>query len=825
MQMPAIERVIPLVNHLPTSLRDALVRRLRELAGLCLIALCGVAAAALMTWSVQDPSLSHATSRAIRNIVGYPGAISADLLMQILGLGSIMAILPLSIRGWRMMTHRPFDREALRFGAWILGAVIAAGFASCWPRSHAWPLPTGLGGVVGDALVRAPAVVFGPPGVIYRLVLGALLLVAMIGCLLVAGGMGAKEADPSLLAEEDDDTPLADPEDDDDRKAIRLGWVFHAIMSAKAQVVWFLSTAYRALVSSGPQPRAAAAGRQEPSLGRGQGKPTLAPEMDEDGGDEEEAEEGEDEEEEEEPAPKSRKKPAPKTPAKKSNDKYDLPSVSMLAAPKSSDRQPLSKSELEANSRALEGVLQDFGVRGEIVKAHPGPVVTLYELEPAPGIKSSRVIGLADDIARSMSALSARVAVVPGRNAIGIELPNVHREKVYLRELLVAKEATESVAKLPLCLGKNIGGESIIIDLARTPHMLIAGTTGSGKSVAINTMILSLVYRLRPDQCRLIMVDPKMLELSVYDGIPHLLTPVVTDPKKAVVALKWAVREMEERYKKMAKLGVRNIDGYNARLGEARAKGEELTRTVHTGFDKESGKAIYEEEKLDLDPLPYIVIIVDEMADLMMVAGKDIEGTVQRLAQMARAAGLHVILATQRPSVDVITGTIKANFPTRISFQVTSKIDSRTILGEMGAEQLLGQGDMLYMAGGGRISRVHGPFCSDEEVEKVVKHLKAQGSPEYLEAVTAEEPSEEDGAVFDATGMGGGGGGDDLFSQAVAVVKRDRKASTSYIQRRLQIGYNKAASLMERMEQEGIVGQANHAGKREILVPEEEGGF
>jgi S-DNA-T family DNA segregation ATPase FtsK/SpoIIIE len=354
--------------------------------------------------------------------------------------------------------------------------------------------------------------------------------------------------------------------------------------------------------------------------------------------------------------------------------------------------------------------------------------------------------------------------------------------------------------------------------------MLIAGTTGSGKSVAINTMILSLVYRLRPDQCRLIMVDPKMLELSVYDGIPHLLTPVVTDPKKAVVALKWAVREMEERYKKMSKLGVRNIDGYNARLVEARGKGEELTRTVHTGFDKETGKAIYEEEKLDLDPLPYIVIIVDEMADLMMVAGKDIEGAVQRLAQMARAAGLHVILATQRPSVDVITGTIKANFPTRISFQVTSKIDSRTILGEMGAEQLLGQGDMLYMAGGGRISRVHGPFVSDEEVEKVVRHLKTQGAPEYLEAVTAEEPTDEDGAVFDSTGMGSEGGGD-LFQQAVAIVKRDRKASTSYIQRRLQIGYNRAASLMERMELEGIVGQANHAGKREILVEEEEGRF
>ena len=817
--MPAIERVIPLVNHLPTSIRDALARRLRELAGLVLIAGSGVAAAALMTWSVQDPSLSHATSRAIRNIVGYPGAIGADLLMQILGLGAIMVILPLAARGWRMVTHRPFDREALRFGAWVLCVVISAGFASCWPRTGAWPLPTGLGGVVGDALVRAPAVVFGPPGTLYRLVLGGILIIAMIPALLLASGLGAREAEADLSIEEDD-TPLSDTEEDDDEGSVRLGRVFHAIMSAKAQVVWFLSTAYRALVSSGPQPRGTAGlARQEPSLGARTRAP-LAPDADADITDDEE-----DEEEEAPPSRASRKKAAPKAAARKSSDRYELPSVSVLTAPKASDRQPLSKSELEANSRALEGVLQDFGVRGEIVKAHPGPVVTLYELEPAPGIKSSRVIGLADDIARSMSALSARVAVVPGRNAIGIELPNAHREKVYLRELLVAKEATENVAKLPLCLGKNIGGESIIIDLARTPHMLIAGTTGSGKSVAINTMILSLVYRLRPDQCRLIMVDPKMLELSVYDGIPHLLTPVVTDPKKAVVALKWAVREMEERYKKMAKLGVRNIDGYNARVGEAGAKGEELTRTVHTGFDKETGKAIYEEEKLDLEPLPYIVIIVDEMADLMMVAGKDIEGAVQRLAQMARAAGLHVILATQRPSVDVITGTIKANFPTRISFQVTSKIDSRTILGEMGAEQLLGQGDMLYMAGGGRISRVHGPFVSDEEVEKVVRHLKSQGSPEYLEAVTAEEPSEEDGAVFDATGMGGGDGGNDLFSQAVAIVKRDRKASTSYIQRRLQIGYNKAASLMERMEQEGIVGQANHAGKREILVPEEESGF
>jgi DNA segregation ATPase FtsK/SpoIIIE, S-DNA-T family len=814
--MPAIERVIPLVGHLPTSIRDALVRRLRELAGLGLIALSGVAAAALMTWSVQDPSLSHATSRAIRNILGYPGAIGADLLMQILGLGAIMVILPVAVRGWRMLTHRGFDREAIRLSCWVLCIVIAAGFASCWPRSGAWPLPTGLGGVVGDALVRAPAVVFGPPGFLYRLVLGIVFFVSAAATFLIASGAGSRALEEELTPIEDDDAPFV--EEEDDGGSISLGWVFHAAMSAKARLAWLLSKAYRWLIASGPQPRGLSFERQEPNLG-GRATPSLAPQA-------EDEVEDEDEEDEEEAASARppRKKAAPRSPARKSADKFELPSVSVLTAPKATDRQPLSKSELEANSRALESVLQDFGVRGEIVKAHPGPVVTLYELEPAPGIKSSRVIGLADDIARSMSALSARVAVVPGRNAIGIELPNAHREKVYLRELLIAKEGGESVAKLPLCLGKNIGGESIIVDLARMPHLLIAGTTGSGKSVAINTMILSLVYRLRPDQCRLIMVDPKMLELSVYDGIPHLLTPVVTDPKKAVVALKWAVREMEERYKRMAKLGVRNIDGYNARLTEAKAKREELTRTVHTGFDKETGKAVYEEEKLDHELLPYIVIIVDEMADLMMVAGKDIEGAVQRLAQMARAAGLHVILATQRPSVDVITGTIKANFPTRISFQVTSKIDSRTILGEMGAEQLLGQGDMLYMAGGGRISRVHGPFVSDEEVEKVVRHLKTQGQPEYLEAVTAEEPTDEDGAVFDATGMGAEGGGD-LFSQAVAIVKRDRKASTSYIQRRLQIGYNRAASLMERMELEGIVGQANHAGKREILVEEEEGGF
>ncbi|EFI53514.1 DNA translocase FtsK 4TM domain-containing protein [Afipia sp. 1NLS2] len=811
----AIERVAPLVGQLSDPIREMLMRRLRELIGLAVIVFAGVVAAALMTWSVQDPSLSHATSGKIRNLIGWPGAIGSDLLMQILGLGTIMFVLPVAVWGWRLLTHRPFDREAVRIGCWILCAVLASGFASCWPHSMSWPLPTGLGGVVGDAIVRVPAVIFGPPGLLYRMCLGLLLGIGVIFTCAIAGGYGAREADP------EDDVAIDDDEEAFEEDAapglFSLGFFLHAAISTKARIGRFLKALFSLAVGRNESARGHSFERTEPSL-RGRASPPLVPKDEEEDDEEYEDEEEEEEEEEEEPAPRKR---VAKTSSRRSST-FALPPIGVLTAPKASDRFTLSKDELEENSRSLEGVLQDFGVRGEIVKASPGPVVTLYELEPAPGIKSSRVIGLSDDIARSMSAVSARVAVVSGRNAIGIELPNAKRETVYLRELLTSKEATGSTAKLPLCLGKTIGGEPVIVDLARMPHLLIAGTTGSGKSVGINTMILSLLYRLRPDQCRLIMVDPKMLELSVYDGIPHLLTPVVTDPKKAVVALKWAVREMEQRYKNMAKLGVRNIDGYNTRVAEAKAKGEELTRTVQTGFDKETGKAIYEEERLDLEPLPYIVIIVDEMADLMMVAGKDIEGAVQRLAQMARAAGLHVILATQRPSVDVITGTIKANFPTRISFQVTSKIDSRVLLGEMGAEQLLGQGDMLYMAGGGRISRVHGPFVSDEEVEKIVRHLKTQGVPEYLEAVTAEEETDEDGnAVFDNTSMGGGES--DLFQQAVAIVKRDRKASTSYIQRRLQIGYNKAATLMERMEEAGIVGQANHAGKREILVPEEEG--
>ncbi|RRH97184.1 DNA translocase FtsK [Mesorhizobium tamadayense] len=500
---------------------------------------------------------------------------------------------------------------------------------------------------------------------------------------------------------------------------------------------------------------------------------------------------------------------------------YELPSEDLLQMPPEGQGFYMSQERMEQNADLLESVLEDFGVKGEIIHVRPGPVVTLYEFEPAPGVKSSRVIGLADDIARSMSAISARVAVVPGRNVIGIELPNETRETVYFRELIESAGFRNTSCKLALGLGKTIGGEPVIAELAKMPHLLVAGTTGSGKSVAINTMILSLLYRMKPQECRLIMVDPKMLELSVYDGIPHLLTPVVTDSKKAVTALKWAVREMEERYRKMARLGVRNIDGYNQRAAAARDNGEVVVMQAQVGFEKGTGEPLFEEREIDLAPMPYIVIIVDEMADLMMVAGKEIEGAIQRLAQMARAAGIHLIMATQRPSVDVITGTIKANFPTRISFQVTSKIDSRTILGEQGAEQLLGQGDMLHMAGGGRIVRVHGPFVSDLEVEHVVAHLKAQGRPEYLDTVTADEEAEEEpadaGPVFDK-GSIDSEDGDALYEEAVKVVKRDKKCSTSYIQRRLGIGYNRAASLVERMEKEGLVGAPNHVGKREILT-------
>ena len=830
-----------------------LVRRnLGAIVGLAVLAIAAAFAASLATWAVDDPSLSHATDRAARNVLGFPGAIIADLLTQLFGLAASLVLLPPVIWAWRAVFAVPTGLSWKTLATWVGAFMMAAMALSQFPLSGSWPLPTGLGGATGDLFMRLPAALLGgAPGGFTAFLTSAAAVVAAFLLTLHACGLlfaGAPEtagkpsrrrvARPSVAEEEDeeDEESFEEEEFDDDdngdddrpsRLALIAGGLAHVGLVVAGTVRRRVSAhranlAERALIDGEEFRR----GRIEPRLGS-DGEWFA----DTDG---EEAFSGDgdgpevDEEEEEPPAPKpGRRKRAPvaAAPKKRRHLVFELPPVALLAEPKPNERRStVSPAQLEQNARLLEGVLDDFGVKGEIINVRPGPVVTLYELEPAPGIKSARVIGLADDIARSMSAIACRVAVIPGKNAIGIELPNARRETVYLRELLSAESFAQSKARLGLCLGKTIGGEPVVADLARMPHLLVAGTTGSGKSVSINTMILSLLYRWTPAECRMIMIDPKMLELSTYDGIPHLLTPVVTDPKKAVVALKWTVREMEDRYRKMSKLGVRNVDGYNARLAQALAKGEELFRTVQTGFDPDTGEAIYEKEPLPLDPMPFIVVIIDEMADLMMVAGKEIEGAVQRLAQMARAAGIHVVMATQRPSVDVITGTIKANFPTRISFQVTSKIDSRTILGEQGAEQLLGQGDMLYMMGGGRITRVHGPFVSDKEVEEVVAHLKDQGAPDYLDAVTVEEDGDGGGGV---DGMGEGGEeSNDLYDKAVAIVLRDRKASTSYIQRRLGIGYNRAASLIEKMENEGVIGAANHAGKREILVPErDESGF
>src|SRR5829696_5587587 len=749
------------------AFRAFLKRRAAELCGLGLIGFAGVVTTALATWSVEDPSLNNATDATVRNLLGLPGAIVADLAMQLFGLASVLLLTPIAVWGWQLVRSRKVRRLHLRLALWIGGSGAATAVASALPATGRWPLPTGLGGVVGDALLGAAKTVLGVSSGAGSALIGFAFAGVAILAITAACGFGVADERPEAQAEGDEPARRSINDDDAAREEepgwgiISLGALAHGLMSLKAALRRRIEASH-----ARREPALAAAGaplRREPVFDAAEGR----------GG----------------PEPSRRVAPppaAPKPGKRLSRDaqpslldgeRYQLPPLQMLSEPKKSPVSTVSEDALEQNATLLESTLEDFGVRGEIIKVRPGPVVTLYELEPAPGTKSSRVISLADDIARSMSAVSARVAVVQGRNAIGIELPNLKRETVYLRELLASQDFESTKHKLALCLGKTIGGEPVIADLARMPHLLVAGTTGSGKSVAINTMILSLLYRLKPEECRLIMVDPKMLELSVYDGIPHLLSPVVTDPKKAVIALKWAVREMEERYKKMSKLGVRNIDGFNERVAEARAKGEVIARTVQTGFDRETGEATYADEAMELDSLPYIVVIVDEMADLMMVAGKDIEGAIQRLAQMARAAGIHLIMATQRPSVDVITGTIKANFPTRISFQVTSKIDSRTILGEMGAEQLLGQGDMLYMAGGGRITRVHGPFVSDTEVEKVVAHLKRQGQPEYLDAVTADE-DEGAGAgaeapVFDQGEFGSPSG--DLYDQAVAVVLRDKK--------------------------------------------------
>jgi DNA segregation ATPase FtsK/SpoIIIE, S-DNA-T family len=780
--------------------------------GLMIVTVACAAWASLATWSVHDPSLNNATRAAPRNLLGSWGAVVADLTIQSIGLASIILFLPLAAWGWHLVFRTTPNRRRLRFLAWPAAVVLLAAALAALPQPKSWPLPNGLGGIFGDFFM-AGAHVIGPflPDAAVAFVAGLAFFVIGTMLLLFACGTSTSRlialwAPRSSAAGEWANASLGAAMHFTMHTGARLRNLFRRRQDAYEDDEEEVEENEEETWEEEAEPDGD--GRIEPSFGPAPIGGKIEDEEDED---------------DDITSPNYRitrlnpkkQKHTGLSRAQRSDEPYDPPPTRLLQQQSRAQRgRAVSDEVLQENARELEGVLQDFGVKGEITNVRPGPVVTLYELEPAPGTKSSRVIGLSDDIARSMSAVATRVAVVPGRNAIGIELPNDRREIVMLREMIESPDFQESDARLALALGKNIGGEPIIVDLARMPHLLIAGTTGSGKSVGINTMILSLLYRLSPEQCKFIMIDPKMLELSVYDGIPHLLAPVVTDPKKAVVALKWTVREMEERYKRMSKLGVRDIKGYNSRILQAEAKGEVLTRTVQTGFDKATGRAIYEQEEMDYDVMPYIVVIVDEMADLMMVAGKDIEAAVQRLAQMARAAGIHLITATQRPSVDVITGTIKANFPTRVSFQVTSKIDSRTILGEQGAEQLLGQGDMLYMAGGGRIMRVHGPFVADEEVEKVVRHLKKQGVPAYLEAVT----EEEDDAGEDGEGGEYGESGDDLYDQAVAVVLRDRKVSTSYVQRRLGIGYNRAATLIERMENEGLIGAANHAGKREILV-------
>ena len=779
---------------------SGLGRRLYEGLGAALVMASLLLLLALLTYHPGDASLDTAADAPARNFLGHDGALIADLLLQSVGLAAYLV--PAALLGWafRLLLQRPVRRLGRRLLLLLLALLL--GGAACSILQPEMALPAGAGGAVGVVLLRllehAGLIGAALPLAMLAAALVALLLLSVVGLspgdwrqlgggasrvALVSGhGTAALAAFGWRRLHQWRDRRRSRPATAADRLA---------------RVAANRDASFRSVVTPLPdrrEPRLDPAGSAAPGSAAGlvrlvlpRGKP---------------------------PAPGRRAEQELQPALDLVPDQEPLlPPLGVLTKPPEGRTAAVDEEALAKNARMLEAVLEDYGVRGQIVQVRPGPVVTLYELEPAPGIKASRVIGLADDIARSMSAISVRVAVVPGRTVIGIELPNLRAETVFLRELLDAPAYEKHTGRLALGLGKDISGEPVIADLARMPHLLIAGTTGSGKSVGINTMILSILYRMPPTKCKFIMVDPKMLELSVYDGIPHLLAPVVTDPKKAVMALKWTVREMESRYQKMSKLGVRNIDGFNTRLREAAQKGESLIRKVQTGFDPETGTPVFEEQPFDASELPLIVVVVDEMADLMLVAGKDIEAAIQRLAQMARAAGIHIIMATQRPSVDVITGTIKANFPTRISFQVTSKIDSRTILGEGGAEQLLGRGDMLYMAGGGRVTRVHGPFVSDEEVERVVSFLKSRGEPDYIDEIT------EDDGPADPFAAEEGGSGDGLYDQAVALVCRERKASTSFVQRHLQIGYNRAARLIERMEAEGVVSVANHVGKREVLAP------
>ncbi|MGH1350626.1 MAG: DNA translocase FtsK 4TM domain-containing protein [Methyloligellaceae bacterium] len=830
---------------LPDRVEATLRRWCIQFSGIFILCAALAGWMCLATWSVGDPSPNNATSHEARNFLGSFGATLADMMFQSVGLASIFFFLPIAAWGWYCITYRFPTGFLLRVIAWPLSILCLAGAFSYYKKLAAWPLPHGLGGMMGDGLLRqAPTfleMVYLPPSV----KLSAILLLAF-GVLFLFGAIAVKLRDfLSMFVVEQIGI-----------KALILGIAGILINIAFEIKNIFIAIGYKYEKVKTARERRQFKRQSFPKLEM-EDRSVFGHKPKEDvkeyaGPEEEEREkypsfstrhsnQNEDEEDErtfdlDEPLAayadkdnrpdlvssllrrrkrkaKSRNAPAATHVKTQKVSQFILPNYRLLNKPDPRKKTGyLSKEALTENAHALEEVLADFGVVGTVNNVHAGPVVTLYEFEPARGTKSARVIGLANDIARSMSAISARVSVIPGRNAIGIELPNDSRETVYLRNIFEMPDFSETDAELPLVLGRTIGGEPVTVDLVGMPHLLIAGTTGSGKSVGINAMILSLLFKLSPDQCKFIMIDPKMLELSVYDGIPHLLTPVVTDPKKAVAALKWVVQEMEERYKKMSKINVRNIKGYNARVKQAKATGEKLSRVVQTGFDHETGEAIYQHEEMDFEDLPYIVVVIDEMADLMMVAGKEIEAAVQRLAQMARAAGIHLITATQRPSVDVITGTIKANFPTRISYQVSSKVDSRTILGEMGAEQLLGSGDMLYLPSAGKSLRVHGPYVTDEEIETVVEMLSAQGVPEYIEEVTAVKEDEEE------KGTSSGKSGDMLYDKAVDLVLRDQKVSISYVQRRLSVGYNKAATFIERMEEEGLISPPNNSGKRQILV-------
>ncbi len=748
-----------------TVFRQSIARSLVLVASVALGAFTLFLTLSLLTHDNNDPSVNTAAGGSPANWMGQAGAWFADMGLFVGGAPIIMLLPLLGLLAWRLWTGaaQPYWKRQLAF---VFVAILLVGLAAqLWAPDSNAPLPAGWGGIIALMVGSSIAPLFdsaGEPA-------AALLRFATI---LVLAGLGFWLGWRALRLEK--------------------GWWsrFHLPAAEGSREPEPASVALDAekgpnLVSRVIRPRA----RAEPS-------DRAPPEITD---------------------PAERTMPSKPKPQPQSElfTNYQLPSIDLLAAPPPTPPGQVDKAGLERNARLLESVLEDFQVKGVITAVRPGPVVTMYELEPAPGTKASRVSNLADDIARNMSALSARIAPIPGRTVIGIELPNAKREAVVLQEMIGSALFQDQTGALPIILGKNISGDAVIADLAPMPHLLIAGTTGSGKSVGLNAMILSLLYRLGPDQCRLILIDPKMLELSVYDGIPHLLSPVVTEPKKAIRALKWAVEQMEDRYRMMSSLSVRNLAGYNDKVRAALAKGKSLGRRVQTGYDPETGQPVYEEETLDYAPLPQIVVVVDELADLMMTAGKEVEFLIQRLAQKARAAGIHLILATQRPSVDVITGVIKANLPTRISFHVTSKIDSRTILGEAGAEQLLGKGDMLYVPGGKQITRIHGPFVSDDEVRAVADHWRTQGRPDYVESVT--EDPEDGGFAMEGAPVGGDSAEDRMYAKACQIVVESQKASTSWLQRQLRIGYNSAARLIERMEEEGLVSPPNHVGRRDVM--------